>query len=188
MLAVRYAQQKYSLQRILIFHWGAFHSEAIEELFYDDPSVLNASIHRFDHARFHFGTGSPENIGSGFGTHYNINLAWNVLDAVKPSYQDYVYAYNRLFSPILEEFKPELILIRASFDSMKGHSTGGLDCTPATYQYITERLMKISPKIVVVTQEDSDEQTFECVSATLRSLSWDSSFIHTKESVPSKEA
>jgi len=44
-------------------------------MFYDNPNVLFFSIHRYDNGTFFPGTGRPDEIGSGAGLGFNINIA-----------------------------------------------------------------------------------------------------------------
>ena len=65
--------------RVLVVDWDVHHGQATQHMFYDDPSVLYFSIHRYDYGFFYPGlkdanysfTGEKE--GKGF----NINVPWN---------------------------------------------------------------------------------------------------------------
>ena len=59
-IAARYAQQKYSFNKILIVDWDYHHGNATEAMFYDDPSVLYFSTH--DQYAYP-GTGDPSRKG-----------------------------------------------------------------------------------------------------------------------------
>ena len=46
-------------------------------MFYDNPNVLFLSIHRYDNGTFFPGTGRPDEIGSGAGLGFNMNVAFS---------------------------------------------------------------------------------------------------------------
>lgn len=89
----------------------------------------------------------------------------------KPGLQEYIYAYDRVLGPIIQEFKPELVLISAGYDSAKGDPLGGINNTEEGYQYMTEQLMKTCSKVVAVLEGGYNiEVTANCVLATIQSL------------------
>ena len=59
--------------------WDVHHGQATQHIFYEDPSVLYISIHRFDHGFFYPGLqdGNSHFVGDGSGKGYNINVPWN---------------------------------------------------------------------------------------------------------------
>jgi histone deacetylase 6 len=56
---------------------------------------------------------------------------------------DYIYVCEQFFFPIIREFKPDLIIISAGFDSAKGDPLGGIGVSPIGYSWITQGLRKI---------------------------------------------
>ena len=63
---------------------------------------------------------------------------------------EYIYAFNRLLEPIMKEFKPEVIVVSSGFDSAEGDPLGKCGVTPEGYAYMTEKLLAIQSKVVVV--------------------------------------
>ena len=53
------------------------HGNGTEEIFYDDPSVMYLSLHRYDDGEFYPHTGGAGDCGSGPGEGYNVNIAWS---------------------------------------------------------------------------------------------------------------
>ena len=72
----------------------------------------------------------------------NLNLPfdpkWGV-DYKTPGDDEYVYAFERLVAPVLEDFQPELIYISCGFDSIKGDPLGKFSVSCEGYQYMTKR-------------------------------------------------
>ena len=94
--------------------------------------MLYVSLHRYDDGFFYPGkSGDPSNIGSGKGTGFNINVAWDLSNGPEETVGDneYVYCYERLLHPIFEDFNPDLVIVSAGFDSARGDPLGCLDVT-----------------------------------------------------------
>lgn len=51
-VAARMAQSKFKLSRIAIIDWDIHHGNGLQTVFYNDPSVLYISIHRFDNGDY----------------------------------------------------------------------------------------------------------------------------------------
>jgi acetoin utilization deacetylase AcuC-like enzyme len=119
-VAARYAQNNYSeIERVAIIDWDVHHGNGTQGIFYDDPSVFFFSSHQYP---WYPGTGSRGETGLGRGLGYTLNLP---LRAATPAREQ-----KRMFESALEEirrdFKPDLILISAGFDSHKGDPLGQL--------------------------------------------------------------
>jgi len=153
-VAAQYAMKKYGVKRILIFDWDAHYGDSTAKLFYDNPNVLYISIHRFDQGFFFPGTGKLESLGSGKGEGFNLNCTWNLPNTLTTIGDDeYVYAFERIFWPIMKKFNPEMVFISAGFDSGRCDPLGGIDLTPDGYAYMTSRLMQLAPQKTIVALE-----------------------------------
>lgn len=47
----------------MVVDWDIHHGSGTQQVFYDNPSVLVVSVHRFDDGQFFPGTGRPEEVG-----------------------------------------------------------------------------------------------------------------------------
>lgn len=110
-IAANVARKKYGLEKILILDWDVHHGNGTEDIFYKDPNTLCISIHQ----EFNFppDQGGASDIGEDAGKGYNVNipLPAGSGDAA------YRYALEEVVAPIVEEFKPELILVAAGQDA-----------------------------------------------------------------------
>jgi len=79
-----------------------------QKAFYDDPSILYVSIHRYDDGAFYPNSDYAANwrCGVGEGIGKNVNIAWG---PGQKGDSDYIYAFQRVIIPICQEFAPELI-------------------------------------------------------------------------------
>ncbi|KAK6175214.1 hypothetical protein SNE40_013722 [Patella caerulea] len=151
-IAAKYAQNKYGVKRILILDWDVHHGNGTQNQFYNDPSVLFISLHKFDNGWFYpmAPDGGHDFIGSGDGEGYNINIPWNH-HAMGNS--EYISAFLQIVMPVAYEFAPELVLVSAGFDSARGDPLGGYDVLPSGYGHMTHMLSQLANGKVVVILE-----------------------------------
>eukprot|EP01043_Picozoa_sp_COSAG02_P041541 COSAG02_NODE_3452_length_6717_cov_11.574645_2_plen_783_part_00 len=161
---VRVMQQELGVERVLIVDWDVHHGNGTEEIFYDDPSVLMLSIHRNDMGFFP-DTGHTHRTGTGAGKGYNVNVAWpkgGMGDA------DYMLAFHRVVLPIAYDFKPDLVVVSAGFDSGLGDPLGGCRITPEGYAHMTSMLMSLAEgKVVIVMEGGYNLRTIRCPACTV---------------------
>ncbi|HKP45507.1 MAG TPA: histone deacetylase [Pyrinomonadaceae bacterium] len=119
-VAARYAQNRYQeIERVAIVDWDVHHGNGTQGLFYDDPTVFFFSSHQYP---WYPGTGSKGETGVARGAGYTLNLP---LRAATPALE-----HKRMFEAALDQiagnFKPDLIMISAGFDSHQGDPLGQL--------------------------------------------------------------
>jgi acetoin utilization deacetylase AcuC-like enzyme len=136
-IAVRYIQQIYHYEKILIIDWDYHHGNATESAFYDDASVLFFSTHDW---YAYPGTGDPSRIGAGEGKGYNINVP------LSPGSGDEVIkkAWDDKLLPCLDEFNPDFVLISAGFDSRKDDLLGCFNITDKGFFELTQTALYIA--------------------------------------------
>lgn len=117
-IAARHAQKK-GKKRVLIIDWDVHHGNGTQNAFYDDPSVLYFSTHQYPH---YPGTGWLDEVGSGDGRGYNINVPL-------PAGTDdagFVAAFEEILVPVALEFRPDIVLISAGQDAGAGDGLAGM--------------------------------------------------------------
>lgn len=152
-IAAKVMQKEHGVKKIAIVDWDVHHGNATQNAFYEDDSVLFISLHRFDDGTFYPGrSGDPKRVGYNSGKGFNVNIAWNTSGGPDTEIGDaeYIQAYKELIKPMLQEFKPELIIVSAGFDSAEGDPLGQLHVSPAGYNYLTSELMKICKVAIVL--------------------------------------
>uniref|UniRef100_A0A8C1ZI48 histone deacetylase n=1 Tax=Cyprinus carpio TaxID=7962 RepID=A0A8C1ZI48_CYPCA len=143
--------------------------------FYDDPRVLYISLHRYDDGNFFPGSGAPEEVGSGPGVSFNVNMAFT--GGLDPPMGDaeYLAAFRTVVMPIASEFAPDLVLVSAGFDAVEGHPPplGGYKLTSRCLGHLTKQLMGLAGGRVVLALEGGHDlraicdASEACVSALL---------------------
>ncbi|OWK14793.1 HDAC5, partial [Cervus elaphus hippelaphus] len=130
-ITTKLLQQKLNVGKVLIVDWDIHHGNGTQQAFYNDPSVLYISLHRYDNGNFFPGSGAPEEVGGGPGVGYNVNVAWT--GGVDPPIGDveYLTAFRTVVMPIAHEFSPDVVLVSAGFDAVEGHLSplGGYSVT-----------------------------------------------------------
>ncbi|VDP71332.1 unnamed protein product [Echinostoma caproni] len=160
--------------RILIVDWDVHHGNGTQTVFYTDPTVLYISLHRHDDGGFFPGTGSPEEMGSGPGLGYTINIAWPT--GITMTDAEYLAAFRTIVLPVALEFQPDLVLVSAGFDAAPGHpaNLGGYNVSAAAFGWMTRLLSndKIAGARVVLALEGGYElkSLCDCTEACVRAL------------------
>jgi acetoin utilization deacetylase AcuC-like enzyme len=130
-VTARYAQRKYpQIERVAIVDWDVHHGNGTQGIFYDDPTVYFFSSHQYP---WYPGTGTRGEKGTGRGLGYTMNLP---LRAATPAAEQ-----KRSFEAALEDmsanFKPDLIIISAGFDSHRDDPLGQLLLTDQDFVELT---------------------------------------------------
>jgi len=127
------------VERVAIVDYDVHHGNGTQEMFWRDPYVLYVSLHQFP---FYPGTGAVEDVGEGEGRGYTVNvpLAAGGGDAV------YRAAFDRIVTPVLEQYAPELVLVSAGFDAATRDPLAEMHVTNRGYGYMTQRLVEQARK------------------------------------------
>jgi acetoin utilization deacetylase AcuC-like enzyme len=141
-ITARYLQEVYGLKRILIFDWDAHAGNGTMDIFYDDPSVLNMSIHQ-DPRNFYPRTGHMEQMGRFYGEGFTVNIPVpaGTQDA------DYVHILKEFALPAMRAYKPEFVIIAAGQDSHENDSISGISLTENGFGEMTRLIVEQSQKV-----------------------------------------
>ncbi|XP_028810026.1 histone deacetylase 4-like isoform X2 [Denticeps clupeoides] len=163
-IAARLLQQRLNVSKILIVDWDVHHGNGTQQAFYDDPSVLYISLHRYDDGNFFPGSGSPDEVGSGLGVGFNVNMAFTGGLDPPMGDADYLAAFRTVVMPIANEFAPDVVLVSAGFDAVEGHPPplGGYKLTSKCFGYLTKQLMGLAGGRVVLALEGGHDLTAIC--------------------------
>lgn len=127
------------LDRVLVIDWDLHHGNGTQHIFFEDPAVLYFSIHQYP---YYPGTGALEEKGSGEGEGYNINVPL-------PSGMgddEYLKIFREILGPVIEQYKPEFIVVSAGFDTYFDDPLGGMKVTPAGFAKMTRFLTDSADK------------------------------------------
>ena len=114
-VAAHYARRRHGLRRVLIVDWDVHHGNGTQALVEQEPDIHFVSMHQWP---WYPGTGAAEDRGP----HDNV---WNVpLPAGLPA-RRYVSAFLDAVDAAAAGFTPELLIVSAGFDSLRGDPLGG---------------------------------------------------------------
>lgn len=111
-VAMRYLQRIGLAKRFFVLDCDAHHGNGIQDIFYDDPTVLYMSLHQ-DPLTLYPGTGFVHEVGSGKGEGYNVNVP------LPPgtTNQSYIRALKEVFVPLFKEYKPDMLVYLLGADT-----------------------------------------------------------------------
>ncbi|KAM9114993.1 histone deacetylase 7 isoform 7-T7 [Pangshura tecta] len=163
-IAAKQLQQKGKLSKILIVDWDVHHGNGTQQVFYKDPDILYISLHRHDDGNFFPGSGAANEVGSGAGEGFNVNVAWT--GGLDPPMGDpeYLAAFRTVVMPIAHEFSPDVVLVSAGFDAADGHPPplGGYKVSAKCFGYMTRQLMSLAGGAIVLALEGGHDLTAIC--------------------------
>jgi acetoin utilization deacetylase AcuC-like enzyme len=139
-IAARYAIKKHALNRVCIFDWDVHHGNGTQHSFYSDPSVHYSSIHQYP---FYPGTGDKIETGTGDGLGTTLNFPLEAFSG------DLIYLdiiENKLI-PVIQNFKPDLIIISAGFDAHEEDPLGQMKISSDCYRKMTSMILKLAGEV-----------------------------------------
>ncbi|MDH5482104.1 MAG: histone deacetylase [Candidatus Bathyarchaeota archaeon] len=123
-ILVEYLRAGYGVERFLVLDYDVHFGNGTSDIYYKDPSVLFISLHQ-DPRTIYPGTGFTWQIGEGRGEGYNVNVP------LPPGTGDstYLYALKEIFVPLVEEFRPQIIIANGGSDPHFADVLGDLSLT-----------------------------------------------------------
>jgi acetoin utilization deacetylase AcuC-like enzyme len=132
---VEYLRRHYGVQRIAIVDTDVHHGDGTQDIFYHDPDTLFISFHQ-DGRTLYPGTGAMSELGSpgAFCSTVNIPLPPGTTDAGLHEVLD------RLVLPMLEDFRPDMIINSAGQDNHYSDPLANMAVTAQGYARLAEKL------------------------------------------------
>lgn len=141
-IMIEYLRKKYNIKRVAIVDTDVHHGDGTQEIYWDDPDVLFISFHQ-DGRTLYPGSGFLDELGGPLAYGATINLP------LRPRTTDtgILFALEELIMPLLEEFKPDIIVNSAGQDN---HYTDPLADMAFTAQGYARLNARLSPDIAVL--------------------------------------
>ncbi|WP_045214981.1 histone deacetylase family protein [Desulfonatronovibrio magnus] len=108
-----YAWEKYGMDRILIIDWDAHHGNGTQESFYEYKEVFFFSTHQSMWYPF---TGNYNETGTGEGQGTTMNIPF----PAGTDGSEVIAAFKDRLVPAMENYRPQLVLVSAGFDALRG--------------------------------------------------------------------
>ena len=152
-VAARYAQAELGLGRVAIVDWDVHHGNGTQDTFWDDETVLFASLHQWP---FYPGTGGP---GEENETTVNVPLPAGCGD------EEYLSAFDDRVAPAVRAFAPDLLLVSAGFDAHVDDPLAGMRVTADGYRELARRCAGLAPRVAAVLEGGYDPRTLPALVA-----------------------
>ncbi len=139
-IAAAHLLRSFNLDRVLILDVDAHHGNGTQEIFYDNDKILYISLHQ-DPTEFP-GTGFVDEVGEGKGAGYTVNipLPFRIDDQV------YLKAFDQIVVPIIQQHKPQFILISAGFDNHYMDPVASLSLSALGYVKIFGKVLELASR------------------------------------------
>jgi acetoin utilization deacetylase AcuC-like enzyme len=138
-VAANHLVQKCGLNRIMIIDYDAHHGNGTQNTFYSSNKVLYVGLHQDGRTLFP-GSGFPDEMGTGIGLGYTVNLAMYP-GSGNTSYE---LAFSEVIEPLAEVFKPEFVLVSVGLDCHYQDPLTSLGLTTSGVAMMNERIKSIA--------------------------------------------
>ncbi len=138
-IASRVLQKEGLAEKIMIVDIDAHAGNGMMRIFYEDPTVLNLSMHRDPHD-YYPNDGFIHQIGrgDGRGTNINMELPEGCGD------EEYLYVFEQLVKPIYDSYQPDYVMCLVGFDSHYTDIQSNLQLTGNGYYEFVQRLKELN--------------------------------------------
>jgi len=139
-VAARAALEGGAVKRIFIADFDVHHGNGTQDVFAEDPDVFYFSTHQYPH---YPGTGAWNEIGSGAGrgTVLNVPLPPQVGNA------GYADIFTELVWPLIERFRPDLILVSAGYDAHWTDPLAQMSLSLTGYAWLGKELVSMAEQL-----------------------------------------
>jgi acetoin utilization deacetylase AcuC-like enzyme len=139
-IAVETAIAKHDIKKVAVLDWDVHHGNGTQTIFYERDDVLTISLHQ--EGCFPPGYSGAEDRGAGKGEGYNINVP------LLPGggHEAYLYAMERIVTPAIESFEPDLIVVACGLDANCVDPLARMLAHTGTFQALTEQTMALADR------------------------------------------
>jgi acetoin utilization deacetylase AcuC-like enzyme len=136
-VAARYAQRRHGLAKVLIADWDVHHGNGTQDIFYADGSVFFFSTHQSPWYPF---TGPVEETGEGKGRDCTMNCPF----PAGSGRSEILGAFRERLRRAADQFRPDMILLSAGFDSRIADPLGRFILSDADFAALTQVMLEIA--------------------------------------------
>ncbi|NIO37616.1 histone deacetylase [Candidatus Bathyarchaeota archaeon] len=137
-IAAKHLLEEFKLDRIAILDIDSHHGNGTQEIFYETDSVLYISLHEDPQDFPKRGFISEIGEEDGFGFNVNVPLPFETTDSL------YLKAVYEVVKPILQQYRPQLVLVSAGLDAHYADPVGRLRLSIPCYQKVYEMVIDLA--------------------------------------------
>jgi acetoin utilization deacetylase AcuC-like enzyme len=138
-VAAKHLLEKHDVERVMIIDYDAHHGNGTQRSFYSFKDVLYVGLHQDGRTLFP-GSGFPDEIGTGEGEGYTVNLA------MYPGAGDSSFdqAFSHVLEPIAESYNPDFILVSVGYDGHFMDPLTNLGLSTSGFAMMNSRLKQMA--------------------------------------------
>jgi acetoin utilization deacetylase AcuC-like enzyme len=172
-IMIEYIRKVYGPKRVAIVDTDCHHGDGTQDIYWHDPNTLFISIHQ-DGRTLYPGSGFHDEFGgpNALGMTVNIPLPPQTSD------RGFLYVLDQVILPILDEFKPDLIINSAGQDNHYTDPITNMRFSAQGYATLNDRL---SPDIAVLEGGYSIEKALPYVNVGIILAMAGMDYSHVKE-------
>jgi len=126
-IGAHYARATHGVERVLIVDWDVHHGNGTQALVEDERDIRFISMHQWP---WYPGTGAADDRGP----HGSV---WNLPMRAGLAPDEYVNALESAIEAATKDYTPDLVLISAGFDSLRGDPLGGFTLEYEHFERLT---------------------------------------------------
>jgi acetoin utilization deacetylase AcuC-like enzyme len=144
-------------ERVLVLDWDVHHGNGTQDIFWDDPRVLYASLHQWP---AYPGTGRASETGGPGAPGLNVNVP------LPPGATGDIAlrAFDEVVEPAVSAFDPTWVLVSAGYDAHRDDPLAGLAWSAGDFAALTRRALALAPapgRLVAVLEGGYDLDALE---------------------------
>ena len=172
-IMIEYIRKVYGPKRVAIVDTDCHHGDGTQDIFWHDPDTLFISIHQ-DGRTLYPGSGFHDE----FGGPNALGMTVNIPLPPRTSDRGFLHVLDHVILPILDEFKPDLIVNSAGQDNHYSDPITNMRFTAQGYATLNDRL---SPDIAVLEGGYSIEKALPYVNVGIILAMAGMDYSHVKE-------
>jgi len=136
-IAAKFLRGK-GFQRIAIIDIDGHHGDGTQKILYSED-ILKISFHMYEPPWFYPGTGDIYELGEGAGLGYSVNIP-----LPEGAGDDlFIYAIEKVVLPVLNFYRPEMVIGQMGVDAHLGDPLVGLRLTSSSYRRFAEVIREV---------------------------------------------
>ncbi len=140
-IAIRVLQGRGLTRRVAVVDWDVHHGNGTQAIFAEDPSVLTISIHQDSYFPPDSGHRHERGHGAGEGSALNVPLPPG------SGVGAYLHTMERVVTPALRSFQPDLVVVACGFDANAFDPLGRMLLTAAGFRSMTAQLLAVAAEV-----------------------------------------
>ena len=134
-IMIEYIRQKYGVKKIAVVDTDCHHGDGSQDIFWHDPDTLFISMHQ-DGRTLYPGSGFPDEAGgpNAYGSIVNLPMPPETCE------EGFLYVLDNIVMPLLDDFKPDLIVNSAGQDNHYSDPITNMKFTAHGYAVLNDRL------------------------------------------------